>query len=364
LNKRRCFKIRILYLSCHSILEFDELSLLTELEGELSPDGGVTEVFSMGAYTNPTQSGDYKRSVIPKGVMYPHLYDVAMQCDKDRIHPELLEWADVIVMMHNSRVPGQTDEQPWVVRNWDTIKRLNRNNRTVWRSIGQSTPAIERELSRFRPEGLKLLRYSPLEEKLPNYAGADGMIRFAKDEQEFSGWTGERQQVMALSQSFKKRGAHLGFSVFDKVTGGMNRKVYGSDNEDLGEMFGGSPSFHELQAVLRQNRVFFYFGTIPAPYTLGFIEAMMTGIPVVAVGKQLRRMDAYHWENYEVPDIIVNGVNGYVSDDINQLRGYIQNLLDDQQLAKSIGEAGRQTALGLFGKRQRMQEWSDFLRKL
>ena len=90
----------------------------------------------------------------------------------------------------------------------------------------------------------------------------------------------------------------------------------------------------------------------------------MTGIPVVAVGKQLRSMSPYDWENYEVPDIISNGVNGYVSDNIDELRNYIKMLLDDGELARRIGEAGRKTAIELFGKKQRMVEWGDFFRRL
>lgn len=353
--------MRILYLSSHSVLEFDELCLLTELEAATSPGFGV-DVFSMGAYTNPTQSGDYKRSVIPKGRFDSHLFNIAMQSDKDNIHPELLQWADVCIMMHNSAMPGQKEQQRWLVRNWQAFKD---NNVTVlWRSIGQSTPAIEEELARYKGQGLKIIRYSPLEEKLPHYAGSDATIRFAKDENEFHNWTGERQQVITIGQSIKKRAQHLGFPIMEKVFAGFQAKVYGTDNEDLGQLYGGAPSYEELKAVLRENRVFFYFGTIPAPYTLSFIEAMMTGIPVVAVGKGLRNMPVYGWENYEIPDIITTGVNGYVSDNIDELRSYVQLLLEDGELAQRIGEAGRKTAIELFGKRQRMTEWSDTLRRL
>lgn len=353
--------MNILYLSSHSVLEYDELCILTEIEQATDPGFNIN-VFSMGAYSNPTQSGDYKRGVIPKGKFDPHLYNLAMQCDKDDIHPELLKWADVCIMMHNSALPRQKEQQRWVVRNWQACKE--NNVKVVWRSIGQSTPAIEEELSRYKMQGLKIIRYSPLEEKLPHYAGSDAMIRFAKDEDEFSGWTGDRQQVITIAQSFKKRAEHLGFSTFEKIAGEFKPKVFGTDNDDLGSMFGGSPSYEELKAELRGNRVFFYFGTIPAPYTLSFIEAWMTGIPIVAVGKVLRRMIPYEWENYEIPELITNGVNGFVSDNVPELKNYIKSLLEDQELALRIGAAGRAKAIELFGKKQRMIEWSDFIRRL
>lgn len=343
------------------MLEYDELRILTELDDAVGARLDI-ELYSMGAYSNPTQSGDFKRSVIPKGRFYPQLYDIEMQCSKEHIHPELVDWADVIISMHNSTLPGQKAQQPWVVNNWDLVR--SKGKKFVWRSIGQSTPAIETELRTYTPEGLKILRYSPLEEKIQNFAGVDAMIRFAKDEDEFSGWKGDRKHVVTIAQSFKKRGEHLGFHIYEQITSGFYRTVYGMENEDLGEISGGSPSYENLKKVLREARVFFYFGTIPAPYTLSLIEAMMTGIPVVAVGEKLRKMDAYNWPNYEIPSFLVNGVNGFVSDNVTELRTYIEQLLNDDELAQRIGQAGRKTAVELFGRKQRMQEWSDFLRRL
>lgn len=356
--------MKILYLSSHSVLEYDELSLLTELDDLLAPEERLNvEVFSLGAYSNPTQSGDFLRSVIPKGRFYTQLHRVYMQCSKDMLHPELVDWADVILSMHNSRVPGQKAQQPWISNNWKMFQE--KNKRVIWRSIGQSTPEIEKELKKLRLEGLQIVRYSPLEEKIPNYAGHDAFIRFAKDEDEFRGWTGERLQVITFAQSFKKRGDHLGYDLWEKATEGFQRKVFGTENEDLGSINGGQRTYHELKEEMKQNRVFFYTGTKPAPYTLSLIEAMMTGMPVVAVGPRLRGDDegAYRWPNYEIPDIISNGLNGFYSDDMNELRGFIQLLMDDQEKARQIGLKGRETAIKLWNKKQRMREWIDFLRR-
>ena len=104
--------MKILLLSCHSVLEYDLMRILTELDTTPTVDAGLNiEVFSLlGAYMNPTQSGDYLRSVIPKGRHYQGLYLIALQCDKDNIHPELLDWADIVLMTHNSKLPHQEHE--------------------------------------------------------------------------------------------------------------------------------------------------------------------------------------------------------------------------------------------------------------
>lgn len=349
--------MKILHLSCHSVLEYLNLRLLTEM-----PFPEPIEVFSLGAYMNPLQEGDFMRSVIPKGTFYQNLYQVAMQCDKDNIHDELLEWADVVFMMHNSAIPGQKEQQAWLVRNWD--KFMKYDVKVVWQSIGQSTPAIEEELQQYRNKGLKIVRYSPSEEKIPNYAGSDALIRFYEDENELKGWHGDKQQVITLAQSFKKRGEHLGYHIFDRATEGFNRKVFGTENEDLLGINGGRRTYSELKHDLKEARVFFYFGTIPAPYTLSLIEAMMTGIPIVAVGPKLREMQAYPWQQYDIPSIINHGVNGYYSDNVDDLKGYIRLLMEDHEKAKRVGEAGRKTAIELFGKQERMAEWSKFLQSI
>jgi len=354
--------MKILFLSVHSVLEYQELSILTELD-EKAQAGLDIEVFSVnGAYMNPTQSGDYMRSVIPNGRHYPHLFNVALQCDKDNLHPELIDWADVIFMHHNSAIPNQDTPQRWLSNNWDLFTK--KKKRVVWRSIGQSTPEIEEFLQSYKKRGLVILRYSPYEHHIPNYAGHDAIIRFSEDPSVYDRWIGERERIITVAQSMKQRGNHLGFPIFEEATEGLNRKVFGPGNEDLGELWGGVIPYSELKANLREDRAYFYFGTVPAPYTLTFIEAMMTGIPVIAAGPKLRQIAPYNWPCYEIPDIISNGVNGFISDSVHDLRGYAEMLLADKAKAEKIGEAGRNTAIKLFGRKERMDEWVTFLKTL
>lgn len=351
--------MKTLYLSSHSVLEYQELRILTELDNFYPEKPLNIEVFSMGAYNNPTQSGDYLRNIIPKGRFYPDLYELAMQSDKDNIHPKLVEWADFILMMHNSGIPGQKEQQRWLVRNWPLFEKMKK--KVGWRSIGQCNPDVEHELKKYRDKGMTIIRMSPLERQIPDYAGEDAMIRFSEDPEEFRGWTGEKKYVITISQSFKKRGEHLGFHLFDRITNGFNRKVFGTENYDLGDLWAGPRNYEELKKDLREARVFLYFGTQPVPYTLSFLEAMMTGVPMVVVGKSLRNTGIYKWPNYEAPDLITSGVNGYVSDSIDELRGYIQLLLENDEVARRISEAGRKTAIEVFDRKKANKEWYDYL---
>lgn len=336
------YPMKILYLSCHSILEYDEVKLLTEMGHD---------VFSMGSYINPNAPHDNKRPPIP-GKYEDHLISLATRYSKDNLHSELIEPFDVIIVQH---VPD------WIHSNWEKMK----HKKVVWRTIGQSVANIENGLQQFRDQGLKVIRYSPREQDITWFIGGDALIRFYKDPEEFKDWNGDSNRVITLGQSIKKRGIFCQFNVFDEVTKDLERVVFGADNDDLGSLWGGQLDYDTLKAELRNNRVFVYTGTQPASYTLGFIEAMMTGIPIVAVGSKLgNSLFGGEQDTYEIPDFIENGVNGFVSDSIPELREAVVRLLEDHELAKKISAAGRETAIKLFGREHIKNQWKDFLESI
>ena len=118
---------------------------------------------------------------------------------------------------------------------------------------------------------------------------------------------------MNITQILKARGDNCHYNEIMQTLAGFPAIVYGN-NDDLGGMNGGALSWDLLKGAMRDNRVFLYGGTWPAPYTLSFIEAMMTGIPIVSIGKELANNVAAvptseRLDFFEIPDIIQNGVN-------------------------------------------------------
>jgi len=330
--------MKLLYLSCHSVLEYDEVKLFKEL--------GI-DVFSHGVYANPHTPTDIKRPAI-EGDFDHHLVYLSYRYGKEALPREFIEPFDAIMIMH---VPD------WLLNNWEVMK----DKTVIWRSIGQSTIDIERLLSQARVEGLKVVRYSPKERTIPGYVGADAIIRFYKDPDEFGPYTGEIKRVFNVSQSFKQRNDFCNWDVWEEVTKGLPRAVAGSENEPLGDDWVGCVPYDELRDHLRKSRVYFYSGTYPAPYTLNFMEAWMTGIPVVAVGPALGN-SPYEpgQQTYEVPELIENGIDGYYSDHPEELRLMVKSLLDDADLAKKVGENGRKKAIEIFGKEKIAKQWKEF----
>jgi len=161
--------MKILYLSCHSILEYDEVRLLRELG---------YDVFAAGAYLNST--GDSMRPELPPISLDPvalaQFHEIAQQHpgedNKDNLSREFVENFDCILVMHMPK---------WIERNWDVMK----HKRVIWRTIGQSVAHTEAQLASYRREGMEIVRYSPREVTIPGFIGQDALIRFYKDPDEY-----------------------------------------------------------------------------------------------------------------------------------------------------------------------------------
>lgn len=335
--------MKIHYISCHSILEYDEVSLLTELKHD---------VFSNGAYIDPAGHFTLPRPAIKGAKYHTDLAELARTTPRTELPSGLIDYFDTFIIMHSPDV---------LFQNWNRIKHKN----VLWRSIGQSTGGIENRLKPLVAEGLKIIRYSPREQKLPNYAGESAMIRFYKDSEEFKGWTGHDPVAINITQSLKGRRDFCHYDEITELLAGFPAKVYGTGNEDLAELNGGELPYEYLKGKLRDARVYIYGGTWPACYTLSLIEAMMTGIPVVAIGEKHANVEKFEQlDFYEVSDIIKNGINGFCSDNMNELREAIKSLLENQDYARQIGVRGRETAIKLFGKQTIKEQWEDYLLKL
>jgi glycosyltransferase involved in cell wall biosynthesis len=349
--------MNILYYSAHEILEYDEIKLFTEMGHN---------VFSLGAY-QISNVGTGMRGEIPNLYDNSHLRSVSIQCSKENTHQELIDWADIILLMHNARVDVNNHPQPWLKGNWEKFKKSKKP--IIWRGIGQSNSQVEKSLQEFKE--LKIVRHSPKDDTIPHYAGSSALIRFYKDPNEYKDYNGQISRIVNLSQSLfggnivRSRGDHMSLPFFKQVVEEFDWKVFGPNNENAGKYNGGTLSFEDLKQMLRFNRVFFYIGTRPANVTLGFIEAWMTGIPVLSIGPEHGNEIYTDQKTFEVHEIIgENGIAGFWSDNVVQAKKYLADLLNNQQLAFEVGIRGRAKAIEIFGKEVVRRDWENFFKSL
>lgn len=331
--------MKILYLSCHSILEYDEIKLFSELGAD---------VFSYGAYRDPRVLDDQKR---PKLDLPIHEDFIALTARDDKFHipQKLIDWADLIIFMH--RVD-------WVWANWHNLK----GKRVILRTIGQNNIERENEIRPLRRDGLQIVRYSPREKTIPGYVGADAMIRFYKDPEEFSGWVGNVPGVLTIAQSMRQRDSACNWSFFDEATRPFPRCLLGPGNDDCGDVWGGQVPYEEMKRKLREYRAYFYTGTYPASYTLNFIEAAMTGIPIVALGPLFGNSPReVGQQTYEVPDWSDDGRVIPLADDPQMAMEHVKRLITDYPFAQEQNRRIRELAVRLFGKHTIKEQWRQFL---
>jgi len=342
--------MRLLYLSCHSILEYDELRMFNDIEG--------LEVFSPGAYLEG--KGDGMRPELPVShreewldawsrVKPDNSLEGVSGDQKAHLTSELLSLFDAVMIMH---IPD------WLSMNWDVLRdAMGKHDLQVyWRDIGQSQPHQEHALKAFRKRGVQLIRYSERTAELPNYAGSDALIPFGKYPEDFETWSGQLNQVITFGQSMKARNSACRYDLFEANTKGFKRKVFGPGNDGLGRLSGGKLTHSEQLTQLQLNRAYFFTGTFPAPYTLGGIEAMMAGIPIVSITPA----DA-GYNTFDIPRMLTQcGLASWVCRD-GHFKPVLETLLgNDPQVFQPESDRLKAYAKMAFGKDFVIAKWKEF----
>jgi hypothetical protein len=339
---------RIVLALSHSIEEHDQLKLL---------HGLGHEVFSIGGYINPGAPHDDKRPALAHVPHYPDLQAAVdaigspdnLGAAQELIPDAILDWADTIIYHHYlDRLYGQWPR----IRDW---LRGDANRRVIWRSVGQSVEGNERTAVPFRREGLERVAYSPKEQNIPGYSGHDALIRFYKDPEEWKGWTGTDPVVINFTQHLRQRDPYTNWGFWEQATAGLNRQALGPGSDVIGGP--GSLTDEAMKERLRTARVYLYTGTQPASYTLGLIEAMMTGIPVVSIGPKWMNVFPYGPLLFEGHEIA-----GRWMESPEQARIDLQWLLNEPSAASLLGARSRETAIELFGKDTIAAQWAEYLK--
>ncbi len=354
--------MRVLLLASHGIAEYDDIRMLHHLG---------YEVFCPGGYANPAQPGETLRPALPGVPFYP---DLAELCEVQRmlhpeppgryidwakadLHPDLIDWADVIIAHHFVR--------EWIRDQWPRISR----KRVIWRTCGQSDPGLEMDMAPLRQQGLQIVRYSPAErrhfERVGAFAGEDAVIRFGKFVEDYRPWipTGhivfpsgdDSPYVANVTQHMVARGESVGLSFYLAATKGLPAAPAGPGSKELPNGL-GPISYDDLRGdYLPKARAYLYTGTTPASYTLGLIEAMLVGVPVVSITAADWGGPDDLFEGYEIATVFGN--------DWWTPRARLEAALKppDEAWLRDWSTMTRRRAVELFGMETVGAQWREFL---
>lgn len=352
--------MNILLLASHAVAEYDDLRMFTDLG---------YDVFAPGGYEVPSRSGEGIRPALPNAPHHPEFVDLcnairaergepgpAIDWAKAHIPDDIIDWADAIIVHHFV--------DRWIGAQWERI----RHKRVIWRTCGQSDPALEAFMAEF--DGLQVVRYSPAErryfERCGVFAGEDALIRFGKYPDDYGPWHGGAPLVGNVTQHMQQRGDACGYAFWEAATDGLPVAPAGPGSEVL-RGGRGELAYEAMRHYLRSLRAYLYTGTRPASYTLGLMEAMLTGVPVISIGAQA-------WGgSWDAADLFETGYHDLYGgihsilpadaafDDPAAAREALRSLLDHPDKAANISAAQRLRAIRLFDVAHVGAQWRAFL---
>jgi hypothetical protein len=172
------------------------------------------------------------------------------------------------------------------------------------------------------------------EMKAKSWGLGGDVVNFCAATDEYLVWRGDLQRGLRISNHILRRPRILLWDFHQAVFRDLPVTLVGHNPE----MQGVKPAadWMDLKKILSLHR--FYIHTADPRfedgYNMAMLEAMAAGLPVLG--------------NRHPTSPIVNGVNGFVSDDPRELRGYALRLLADRDLALQLGAGARETVRRQF----------------
>lgn len=239
------------------------------------------------------------------------------------------------------------------IDNYFNNKHLLKDKICIFKTYGMHEIKNEKFILQAQKEGVKIVRNSPIELKRSKITH-DEIIRgcIVKDENDISGWVGNMKKTVTFCSNFH----------YDE-TSAKKRKLYYTSVCDKSnfpfELYGSGVNFisHEKKIdILKKSRVNLVIGTPNSNNTYSFVESWVMGMPTVVFGRKL-------WQSYDIePEhLIKNGVNGYVSNNINEISDIIDTLNKNYDLAKKIGDQGREDALTIYSRKILANKWKNLI---
>tara|TARA_B100001094_G_scaffold327545_1_gene386002 strand:- start:725 stop:1711 length:987 start_codon:yes stop_codon:yes gene_type:complete len=148
--------------------------------------------------------------------------------------------------------------------------------------------------------------------------------------------------LLTIANDFINRDYCLNFTLWKEVTKEFETTLRG-DTQGLST---AAKSTEEL--VDEYNKHSVYLNTTnDSPIPMSLLEAMSCGCAVVSSATCM------------IPEVIKNGINGFISNDAEELKGYIQTLLDNPDQARKLGEEARKTIINMFSENLFIDRWNQ-----
>ncbi len=154
--------------------------------------------------------------------------------------------------------------------------------------------------------------------------------------------------VLSVVNDWVNRGDILGFDIFQRVV--MQNNIPHFILGDTQGLSQPAKNLHHLVQSYNESAVFFNTSRY-SPIPSVCLEAMACGIPVVSTDNNL------------IQDIIVNGYNGFRTNNENEMKSHLQRLLQSPDECKQLGENARKTIIEKFSLADFTSKWDNLLER-
>jgi len=158
---------------------------------------------------------------------------------------------------------------------------------------------------------------------------------------------GELARGLVVTNHLARRGRRMGADLFMALRRDVPLDLVGMGSSELGGL--GEVDHPQLPALAARYRFLFS----PVRYSslsLSTLEAMMAGVPVVALATA------------EMATVVEHGVSGFAVTDARRLQAAMGALLQDAGLARRLGAGARRAALERFSIGRFGADWDAALR--
>lgn len=151
-----------------------------------------------------------------------------------------------------------------------------------------------------------------------------------------------RSVLLSVNNDWINRDWCLNFSGWKRISKGLTTYVIG---KTPGLSY-PAKDIEDLVNIYRSSYIYLNT-TTHSPIPTALLESMACGCVPVSTA------------TCSIPDVIINGENGFISNDENELRRYCQILLKNPDLCEKMGRKARETILEKFNMETFVKEWNN-----
>lgn len=204
---------------------------------------------------------------------------------------------------------------------------------------------LREELSSIDPEKMKDMLHQYIELvgghvvatsmfKGESWGFTDDIVHFGIDVDEYLPYEGDRAAGLRICNFVNSRRKILMWDLHEQAFGDLPVTLVGHNPDMPGVE--AARDWNHLKTILQAHR--FYIHTadpmLEAGHNMATAEAMAAGLPVIG--------------SLHPTSPIRHGISGFLSDDPQRLKRYAQMLLEDQGLARLMGQQARKTVIERF----------------